>query len=207
VTHHHPPPTHIFRHGCTAGGEKKLAKYVAVLFCRKFILALKSGEFLPIYKAVKHFQHTIQSRHFLILTDHMPIIFAFQQKKDKFSSRHFDQLDDLFLFTTEIRYVFGQDNVVADAFPRIKAIAAQVNHDGIAASQVGEDEVQTLLVWNTTPLLEKVSRRLPAILQQICRKFSVVCTSTSTKAGIRFLAQSVSSRETSERLNSLPSVS
>jgi len=77
-------------------------------------------------------------------------------------------MNDLFLFMTEIRYVFGQDNVVADALPRIKAFAAQVNHDGIAASQVGEDEARTLLDWNTTPRLEKVYRKhLPAILRQI----------------------------------------
>jgi hypothetical protein len=80
-------------------------------------VAFKSGEFLPIYEAVKHFQHMIQSRHFFILVDHTPIIFAFQQKKDKFSSRHFDQLDDLFLLTTEIRYVFGHNYVVADVLP------------------------------------------------------------------------------------------
>jgi hypothetical protein len=125
----------------------------------------------------------IQSRHFFILTDHMPIIFAFQQKKDRFSSRHFDQLDDLFLFTTEIRYEFGQDNVVADALPRMKTIAA---------SQVGEDEVRRVLDWNTTPRLEKVyQQHLPALLRQICRKISVLRTSTSTKAGIRFLAHCV----------------
>jgi len=101
-------------------------------------------------------------------------------------------MDDLFLFTTEICYIFGQDNVVADAPPRIKAITAQVNHDGIAASEVGEDEVRTLLDWNTTPRLVKVSRQhIPAILRHIRRKCSVVHTSTSTKAGIRFLAQSV----------------
>jgi hypothetical protein len=91
----------------------------------------------------------------------MPTIFAFQQKKARFSSRHFDQQDDLFLFTTEIRNAFGQDKVVADALLCIKAIAS---------FQVGEDEVRTVLDWNTTPRLEKVSRQHPpALLLQICR--------------------------------------
>ena len=78
---------------------------------------------------------------------------------------------------------------MADALPRIKAITAQVN-DGIAASEVGEEEVRTLLEWNTTRLV-KVSRHLPAIPRHICRKFTVVRTGTSTKAGIRLLAQCV----------------
>lgn len=81
---------------------------------------------------------------------------------------------------------------MADALPRTKANTAQVNHDGIAASEVGEDEVRRILDWNTTPRLVKVARQhLPAILRHIFRKCSVVHTSTSTKAGIKFLAQSV----------------
>jgi hypothetical protein len=151
---------------------------------------VKVRELLPIYQPVKHFQHMIKTRHFFILTDHMPIIFAFQQKKDKF-----DQLDDL-LFTTEIRYVFEHDNVVADAIPRTKSIAA---------FQVDEDEVRTLLDWNTSRL-EKVSRHLPAILRQICRKYSVIRTSTPARQALDSL-HNLSSREKSARLNSLPRIS
>jgi hypothetical protein len=33
--------------------------------------------------AVKHFRHTLEARHFTIFTDHKPITYAFQQKRDK----------------------------------------------------------------------------------------------------------------------------
>jgi len=83
ITTTHPRQGHIFRHGCSAE-KKKLAKYVAVdrLLLQKAHRCVEAGEFLPFYEAVKHFQHTIQSRHFFILTDHMAIIFGFQQKKN-----------------------------------------------------------------------------------------------------------------------------
>jgi hypothetical protein len=34
------------------------------------------------YDAVKHFRHMLEARHF-IFTDHKPITYAFQQKRDK----------------------------------------------------------------------------------------------------------------------------
>jgi hypothetical protein len=38
-------------------------------------------QLLAIYKAVKHFRHTLEARHFTIFTDHKPITYAFQQKR------------------------------------------------------------------------------------------------------------------------------
>jgi cleavage and polyadenylation specificity factor subunit 1 len=42
-------------------------------------------ELLAIYEAVKHFRQMLEARHFTIFTDHKPIIYAFQQKRDKCS--------------------------------------------------------------------------------------------------------------------------
>jgi cleavage and polyadenylation specificity factor subunit 1 len=42
-------------------------------------------ELLAIYEAVKHFRHMLEARHFIIFTDHKPITYAFQQKRDKCS--------------------------------------------------------------------------------------------------------------------------
>jgi cleavage and polyadenylation specificity factor subunit 1 len=44
-------------------------------------------ELLEIYEAVKHFRHMLEARHFIIFTDHKPITYAFQQKRDKCSPR------------------------------------------------------------------------------------------------------------------------
>jgi hypothetical protein len=40
-------------------------------------------ELLAIYEAVKHFRQKLEARHFSIFTDHKPISYAFQQKRDK----------------------------------------------------------------------------------------------------------------------------
>ena len=44
-------------------------------------------ELLPIYEAVRYFRHMPEARHFTILTDHKPLIFAIHQKRDKCSPR------------------------------------------------------------------------------------------------------------------------
>jgi cleavage and polyadenylation specificity factor subunit 1 len=45
---------------------------------------------LAVYEAVKHFRHMLEARHFTIFTDHKPLTFAFQQKRDKCSPRQFN---------------------------------------------------------------------------------------------------------------------
>jgi hypothetical protein len=44
-------------------------------------------ELLAIYSAIKHFRHMLEVRHFTIFTDHKPITYAFQQKRDRCSPR------------------------------------------------------------------------------------------------------------------------
>jgi cleavage and polyadenylation specificity factor subunit 1 len=72
-------------------------------------------ELLVIYEAVRYFRHMLEARHFTILTDHKTLTFAFHQKRDKCSPRQFNHLDFISQFTTDIRYISGQDNIDADA--------------------------------------------------------------------------------------------
>jgi cleavage and polyadenylation specificity factor subunit 1 len=113
-------------------------------------------ELLAIYQAVKHFRHMLEARHFIIFTDHKPITFAFQQKRDQCSPRQFNHLDYISQFTTDMRHISGQDNVVADALSRIESVSAPVTHDALAAYQADDNELQTLLVANTALRLEKL---------------------------------------------------
>jgi cleavage and polyadenylation specificity factor subunit 1 len=71
-------------------------------------------ELLAIYEAVRHFRHMLEAGQFSILTDNKPLIFAFNQKRDKCSPRQFNHLDFNAQFTTDIRHISGQDNIVAD---------------------------------------------------------------------------------------------
>jgi hypothetical protein len=97
----------------------------------------------------------LEARHFSIFTDHKPITFTFQQKRDKCSPRQFNHLDYIPQFTTDVRHISGQDNVVEDALSRVESITAPPSHDELAASQESDDELRVLLASDTVLRLEK----------------------------------------------------
>jgi cleavage and polyadenylation specificity factor subunit 1 len=112
-------------------------------------------ELLAVYEAVKHFRHMLETRHFTIFTDHKPITYAFQQKRDKCSPRQFNHLDFIAQFTTDVRHISGQDNVVADTLSRVESVTTPPSYDALAASQESDDELRTLLATDTALQLEK----------------------------------------------------
>jgi cleavage and polyadenylation specificity factor subunit 1 len=89
-------------------------------------------------------------RHFTIFTDHKPITYAFQQNRDTCSPRQYNHLDFIAQFTTDIRHISGQDNVVADALSRVESVTAPPSYETLAPSQDADDELRTL--WDQ-PLL------------------------------------------------------
>jgi cleavage and polyadenylation specificity factor subunit 1 len=113
-------------------------------------------ELVAIYEAVKHFRHMLEVRHFTIFTDHKPINYAFQQKRDKCSPRQFNHPDFVAHFTTDIKHISGQDNVVADGLTRVESVTATPSYDALAAAQDGDDELRTLLGPTTALRLEKL---------------------------------------------------
>jgi cleavage and polyadenylation specificity factor subunit 1 len=113
-------------------------------------------ELLVIYEAVRHFRHMVEARHFTVFTDHKPLIFAFHQKRDKCSPRQFNHLDFISQFTTDIRHISGQENIVADALSRVEAITAPPTHDALVAAQAEDDELQTLLASDTALQLARL---------------------------------------------------
>jgi cleavage and polyadenylation specificity factor subunit 1 len=112
-------------------------------------------ELLAVYVAVKQFRHMLEARHFVIFTDHKPITYAFQQKRDKCSPGQFNHLEFVAQFTTDVRHISGQDNEVADAPSRVESITAAPSPDALAASQEGDGELRALLASDTALRLEK----------------------------------------------------
>ena len=72
-------------------------------------------ELVAIYLAVKKFRYFVEGRKFAIFTDHKPLTFVFNKVSDKWSPRQQRHLCFVSEITTDIRYVPGPDNVVADA--------------------------------------------------------------------------------------------
>jgi hypothetical protein len=91
-----------------------------------------------------------------ILTDHKPITIAFHQKRDKCSPRQFNHLEFISQFTTDICHISGQNKVVAITLSRVELFTAPVSHDALAAAQVDDDEMRTLLVSTTALRLTKI---------------------------------------------------
>jgi cleavage and polyadenylation specificity factor subunit 1 len=112
-------------------------------------------ELLAIYEAVRHFRHMLEARHFTILTDHKPITFAFQQKRDNCSPRQFNHLDYISQFTTDIRHISGRDNIIADTLSRVEYVASLATPEALAAAQ-DDDELNTLLSGTTALQLQRI---------------------------------------------------
>ena len=103
-------------------------------------------ELLAAYLAVKHFRHHLEGRCFHILTDHRPLVFAMQAAGTSHSPRELRHLSYVAEFTTDLRFLRGADNVVADALSRatvdaVTAPPAAVDFQALAAAQQSDPEL------------------------------------------------------------------
>ncbi|GBL92791.1 hypothetical protein AVEN_4503-1 [Araneus ventricosus] len=76
-------------------------------------------ELLVAYSAIHYFRPMLEARPFALYVDHKPLIYAFKQNSDKCSPRRLRQLGFISQFKTDIRYVPGKENVVADILSRV----------------------------------------------------------------------------------------
>lgn len=111
-------------------------------------------ELTAIYEAIKFFRPWLEGREFSIATDHKPLIYAFQQRMDKASPRQVRQLSFISEFSTDIQYVAGQQNEVADAFSRIDAfrMPTTIDFEELAQAQEQDDEMKDILRDKNTSL-------------------------------------------------------
>lgn len=89
-------------HHDTKDGLRPLAFYSTKLTPAQQKYSTYDRELLAAYLSVKHFKPWLEARHFVILTDHKPLTFAFQQNLDKASPRQQRHLQYLAQFTTEM---------------------------------------------------------------------------------------------------------
>ena len=75
-------------------------------------------ELHAVHKAVRHFKHMVEGRAFTIYTDHQSLVPSMAKKTDAQTSRQANQLSEISEYSTDIRYLEGKSNVVADALSR-----------------------------------------------------------------------------------------
>jgi len=102
-------------------------------------------ELLAMYEAIKYFRHMVEGCPFVIFTDHKPLAYAFQQRRDRCSPRQFHHLEFIGQFSTDFRHVSGQDSVVADALSRVDSIMTPLDYGALASSQNQDVELQDIL--------------------------------------------------------------
>lgn len=118
-------------------------------------------ELLAIYLAVIHFRSLFEGRELIIYTDHKPLTFAFSKlMSDKETPRRTRQLIYISEFTTDIRYVAGGDNLVADSLSRVETITCPATLDFAEVATAQRDDAY-LANWtaesNSNVFIKKVT--------------------------------------------------
>ncbi|GBN72126.1 hypothetical protein AVEN_241512-1 [Araneus ventricosus] len=92
-------------------------------------------------------QHVEGGRDFLVFTDHKPFTYTLKQNHEKNSPRQIRHLEFIGLFATDLRYISGSTNLVADTFSRIAAISVpeSIDFDEMAVAQDSDVELRSPL--------------------------------------------------------------
>ena len=84
-------------------------------------------ELLGCFKSVRHFKHMLEGRKFTLFTDHASLVPSMTKKSDPQTIRQTYQLACISEYTTDIRYLKGKANVVADALSRPNEDLHEIN--------------------------------------------------------------------------------
>ena len=106
-------------------------------------------ELLAVYATIKHFRHNLEGRNFFVNTDHKPLTFVMSSVTERPSLRQTRYLAFIAEFTTDIRYIKGETNFVADALsqPSVSVIdnGPAINYEDLSIDQVQDAEFTRLL--------------------------------------------------------------
>ena len=75
-------------------------------------------ELLAVYTTIRHFRHNLEGREFYVNTDYKPLPYVMNSTTERTSLRQTRQLAFMAELTTDIQYVKGEANFVADALSR-----------------------------------------------------------------------------------------
>ncbi|GBN48413.1 Retrovirus-related Pol polyprotein from transposon 17.6, partial [Araneus ventricosus] len=103
----------------TPKGPKPLGFFSKKLTPTQAKYSAYDRELLAVYSAIQYFRHMLEARPFALYVDHKPLTYTFRQNSDKCSPRRLRQQDFISHFTTDIRYVPGNENVMADSLSRV----------------------------------------------------------------------------------------
>ncbi|XP_059083366.1 uncharacterized protein LOC131880699 [Tigriopus californicus] len=117
-------------------------------------------ELLAMYLAVRHFKHFVEGTIFHILTDQKPLQKAIKSISSTQTETQARRLAYIALLTSDVQYIEGEENVVADSLSRAPALdaltisdplllrvsMAQANDPGLAHMAQNSDRHKTLKI-------------------------------------------------------------
>ena len=73
---------------------------------------------MAIHLAMRHFREETSGKHVVIFTDHRPLVSAFRNPTTCQDPIATNQINEVAMFTNDVRYVEGRSNIVADCLSR-----------------------------------------------------------------------------------------
>ena len=99
-------------------GWEPLAFYSKKLDNKQMEWPAYDRELLGLFHATRHFRDIVEGHAFTIFTDQQALVPSMKKKSDPLTARQTYQLSCISEYTTDIRYIEGKANVVADALSR-----------------------------------------------------------------------------------------
>ena len=88
-------------------------------------------ELLGVWMAIDHFHHMVGGRALILYTDHNSLVPAIRKKSEPHTARQTYQLGNIAEYTTDLQYIEGKANVVADALSRLNVVVDENQTDGV----------------------------------------------------------------------------
>ena len=124
-------------------GWEPLAFWSAKLEPNQMMWPPYDRELLAAFRGTRHFRSWIEGRPFTLFTDHQSLVPSIHKKTDPQTLRQTYQLSCVSEYTTDIRYIEGKANVVADALSRPNEDPLEVSSLSKTATSPRQEELLT----------------------------------------------------------------
>src|SRR5271167_551838 len=98
-------------------------------------------ELLAVHDSLLNYRTWLGSNECVVYTNHKPLTFVLAKGGDRANDRQCRQLDLISQYISEIRFIKGTDNVVADALSRTDEVDVEADVAAAVAAVVGQDEM------------------------------------------------------------------
>ena len=143
-------------------------QWCPIAYCSKQLQAVQKRyskfdwELLAIYLAIKHFRHFVESRQFMVFTDHKPLTCTLLASSEKYTPRQVRHLDYISQFTSGIHHVHGTQNQPAYALSHISAntLATDISNtiDFVEMAAAETDDAELQLLRSSSSLVLRICR-------------------------------------------------